>query len=691
MNARVSGPSARSGLLVGAVLVALVTVAIYALREVAPVASTGAVYLLAVTVVAVRWGAWPALATGLLAAAAWNFFHIPPTGRFSISEGENWVAVGVLAFTAIVISRLADDARSRTHEAEQGRAEADLLADLAREMLGTSDERQARERLANRLASAFGLEPREIEIDPPSLRSDAWVLPLETDGARLGVLLLPETLPDGDRETLRRLAPSLAVLLASATRRGALEVEAVEATALRRSDEVKTALLRAVSHDLRSPLTAIRTAADGLAGSNPAAAAELADVISGESARLARLVDDLLDLSRIESGSARPSLDWCSIEEVVSAAIASLGERGAAITVALEPGLPLVEADAAQLERAVANLLDNGLRHGKGSGVSVRARKVQYRLRLEISDLGEGIPRDQLEPDLRALRDGARRQWGQRIGPGDRQGFRRGQQRQVVGRVAGRRRRHVRDRVAGQGPPEGARRGRGGRSLNQRPRVLVVDDEPQILRALRVVLGNEGFEVIAAAGAEEALDQLAVQPPDAAIIDLVLPDGDGVEITSSIREWSEMPIIVLSAVGDEAEKVRALNAGADDYVTKPFGSQELIARLRAALRRAPGGGDEARIVAGELTIDLAARRVTRRRPGGPPDSDGVLAAQLLASHRGRLITHSMLLSEVWGPAYSEDTHVLRVHIANLRSKIEPEAGRPRYITTDPGVGYRFAA
>jgi two-component system KDP operon response regulator KdpE len=222
-------------------------------------------------------------------------------------------------------------------------------------------------------------------------------------------------------------------------------------------------------------------------------------------------------------------------------------------------------------------------------------------------------------------------------------------------------------------------------------RVLVVDDEPQILRALKVVLGGAGFDVVPAAGMEEALDAAAVRPPDAAIVDLVLPDGDGVEVTKRIREWSEMPILVLSAVGDESEKVRALNAGADDYVTKPFGSDELIARLGAALRRASGAQDEPRIVADGLEIDLAAHTVTRdgEEVHLTPTEFELLRA--LAVERGRLMTHATLLREVWGPAYEDDTQVLRVHIANLRKKLEPEPGRPRYIRTDPGIGYRFAA
>ncbi len=221
-------------------------------------------------------------------------------------------------------------------------------------------------------------------------------------------------------------------------------------------------------------------------------------------------------------------------------------------------------------------------------------------------------------------------------------------------------------------------------------RVLVCDDELQIVRALKVILRDAGYEVIATATAKEALDAAAVQNPQAAIIDLVLPDGDGVEVCAQLRSWSEMPILVLSAVGEEDQKVRALEAGADDYVTKPFGPRELVARLGAALRRAGGDGEEPTIEVDGLTIDFASRSL--RRDGvevhlTPKEYDLLRA---LARNRGRLLTHRALLQEVWGPGYAEDTQVLRAHIANLRGKIEPE-GSPRYIRTDPGVGYRFSA
>ncbi len=225
--------------------------------------------------------------------------------------------------------------------------------------------------------------------------------------------------------------------------------------------------------------------------------------------------------------------------------------------------------------------------------------------------------------------------------------------------------------------------------MSERPLVLIVDDESQILRALRVILRDADYRTLPASTGEEALDAAAVNHPDAAIVDLVLPDNDGVQVCASLREWTQIPIIVLSAVGDEDAKVRALAAGADDYVTKPFGPRELIARLGAVLRRSSAGPEEAMIEADGLQVDLAARVV--RRDGEeihltPTEFD---LLRTLARNRGRLVTYRELLIAVWGPAYADDTQVLRTHVANLRRKIEPQEG-PRYVKTDPRVGYRFA-
>ena len=227
--------------------------------------------------------------------------------------------------------------------------------------------------------------------------------------------------------------------------------------------------------------------------------------------------------------------------------------------------------------------------------------------------------------------------------------------------------------------------------MSDRVRVLVCDDEPQILRALRITLRDEGFEVIPATTAEEALDAAALRSPDAAILDLLLPDGDGIDVTRRLREWSALPIIVLSAVGEEEQKIRALQAGADDYVTKPFSPRELVARLHAVLRRARPLGDEPVLRAGDLELDLAAHAV--RRAGVEvhltPIEFRLLTA--LMTRPGRLLTHTALLTEVWGPGYADDVATLRTHVANLRRKIEPDDPAHRHIRTDAGIGYRFAA
>lgn len=226
--------------------------------------------------------------------------------------------------------------------------------------------------------------------------------------------------------------------------------------------------------------------------------------------------------------------------------------------------------------------------------------------------------------------------------------------------------------------------------MSERSRVLVCDDEPQILRALGVILREAGFDVLPAAGGEQALALAAARVPDAAIVDLLLPNIDGVEVCRRLRDWSAMPIIVLSAVGDEDAKVAALAAGADDYVTKPFGPRELVARLEAVLRRVGAEPQDTVIRAEGLEVDLAARVVRRdgREIHLTPTEFDLL--RVLVRNRGRLMTHRQLLTAVWGAGYSDDTQVLRVHVANLRRKIEPP-GDPRYVKTDPRVGYRFAA
>ena len=219
-------------------------------------------------------------------------------------------------------------------------------------------------------------------------------------------------------------------------------------------------------------------------------------------------------------------------------------------------------------------------------------------------------------------------------------------------------------------------------------RVLVVDDEPQILRALRTNLRGAGYEVETAATAAEALAAAALREPEAVILDLVLPDRSGTEVCRELRTWSAVPVIVLSAVGDEDEKVAALDAGADDYVTKPFGMGELLARLRAAMRRVPAAAEPVIEIA-ELHVDVPNRTVSvAGRPVQLTPHEFEML-RLLAQNRGKLLTHKAILREVWGPAYEVESHYLHVYVSQLRRKIEPDPSRPRYLLTEPGAGYRL--
>ncbi|MDR0341605.1 MAG: response regulator [Nocardiopsaceae bacterium] len=223
-------------------------------------------------------------------------------------------------------------------------------------------------------------------------------------------------------------------------------------------------------------------------------------------------------------------------------------------------------------------------------------------------------------------------------------------------------------------------------------KVLVVDDEPSILRALRINLTARDYDVSTASDGAGGLAAMARDRPDVMILDLGLPDMDGTEVIRGVRGWSSAPIIVLSVWGAESQKVAALDAGADDYVTKPFGMDELIARLRAAVRRASPAPDEPVVTTGDFTVDLAAKRVTRAGDGDirlTPTEWQLL--EVLVRNRGRLVTQRQLLQEVWGPAYRTESNYLRVFMAQLRRKLEPEPSRPRYLLTDPGMGYRFGA
>jgi len=394
-------PPLIAGIGAAAAGIALTTLLVFALKDVAPVLSLGVVYLLVVLGVATVWGVWLALATALVSALVFNFFHIPPTGRFTIANGENWVALAVFFVAAAGASSLAQVARSRALEADERRREADLSAELARLLLrGGGRLQETLPSVGERLARALGLTSAAIELRAVEAGERSVVFPLREGSRQIGTLVLPAGAPEATlRRVQARVAPSLEALLAAALERDALQSEVVETAALRRSDVIKTALLRSVSHDLRSPLTAILTSAEALRSPSltEAERGELAEAVGVEAQRLSRLIDDLLDLSRLEADAAEPNREWCSVEEVVRAAIDDLGHPAGAFKLAIDNDLPPVKADAAQLERAFANLLQNAQRHSGGHPVSVRARDVGGRILLRVVDRGPGIPQAQRE------------------------------------------------------------------------------------------------------------------------------------------------------------------------------------------------------------------------------------------------------------------------------------------------------
>jgi two-component system, OmpR family, sensor histidine kinase KdpD len=388
-----------AGLAVAVASVAAITVINYGLREVAPPVSTGVVYLLAVLLVSSYWGLALGLLTGFLSAAAFNFSHIPPTGEFRVADAENWVALGVFVVAAVVTSTLAHAARERAEEAERRRREADLTTEMARLLLGGSSTENSLGAVARRIAAAYGLESAAVEL--------AWIdsgpreraLPLVVGGDRIGTVLVPADADPASLEALRdRVIPALETLVAAVRRRAELESQVIETKALRHSDAVQKAVLRAVSHDLRSPLTAITAAVSGLGSDtlSDAARAELVSVAAEETGRLSRLVDNLLDLSRLQARSAPPRTGWCSLAEIVRAAADAAPKPAAGFEIELGEDLPMLSCDATQLERAVGNVLENSARFAGDSPVSVRARASGAWLTLRITDRGPGIAHDEL-------------------------------------------------------------------------------------------------------------------------------------------------------------------------------------------------------------------------------------------------------------------------------------------------------
>ncbi len=418
-------PSKRVGALIAIVAVALCTLIVFSLRHVAPVASLSVVYLPAVLAVSIVWGAGLGMATALLSAAAFNFFHLPPTGEFTIRDSRNWVALVTFFVVAAIASSVAEIARARTRDAQERRREADLSAEMARLLLRGNSLAESLPTAAARLARTLELGSASIEMESLDGDERNLAFPLREGSARIGTLLVGA---DASEASLRRLqervVPALEALLSAALERDRLLGGVVETAALRRADTIKTALLRAVSHDLRSPLTAISAAGEAVASPSISQEErqEMANVIQEETRRLSRLVDNLLDLSRLEAGAAEPNRGWVSLDEVLRASAAEAATAPGEFTLSIDADMPLVRVDPVQLERAFVNVLENARRYSGGHPVSVRARAVRSlagarradaggtdaedrepmrargdRLIVRVVDRGPGIPPAQLE------------------------------------------------------------------------------------------------------------------------------------------------------------------------------------------------------------------------------------------------------------------------------------------------------
>jgi two-component system sensor histidine kinase KdpD len=387
------------GLLASAVAVAIVTAVIELLKPYVPVLSLGVLYVFAVLPIAVMYGLGLALVVSIASMLAFNWFHLPPVHTFTLADSENWFALAVYLATAVVVSELAARARRRAAAAEQREREAKLLSELATDLLSGRDLEVEIGEIGARAAAVLGATSGEIELgEPHRPPARCSPFPLEIDGRMVATLYTPEG-SDPTTAVQHRFLPALAALLAVAVDHSKLERDALEAEALRRSDLVKTALLRAVSHDLRSPLTGIRTAIGALRNRtlqlSDTDRDELLETIELDADRLSRLVGDLLDLSRLEAGGATPESEVWSLDDLAREAVDSLGARDRVDVVG---EAPLVNADGVQVQRVIVNLIENALRFSPADArVVVRITATRKEAIVRVVDRGPGVPEGELE------------------------------------------------------------------------------------------------------------------------------------------------------------------------------------------------------------------------------------------------------------------------------------------------------
>ena len=707
-----SGPRLVTGWLLAALGPVALAMVLLPFRDDLSLSSDLLLFLTLTVGVALVGGLWPALVGAVVSSLVLNWVFTPPYGTLTIAQAENALALVIFVLVAGSVASVVDLAARRTSLAARAQSEAATLSTLAGSVLSGAD---SPDELISRLRETFGLTSVTLLEQQPDLLG--WTVvatagwpPCTEPGTGDTTVAVSDTLVLvlKGRPLLasdQRVLEAYAARIGSVLDRERLAALAATADRLAEGNEVRTALLAAVSHDLRSPLAGIKAAVSSLRQDDvdwsEADEAALLATIEESTDRLDGLVANLLDLSRLQTGSVVPRRELVDAADLVGRAVASLPDAASRVTVHVGDALPLATTDAALVERVVANLVENALRYAPGpvlidlGCVGRAARGARRRPRAWGRRPGEGA-------DVRAVPAARRRARGDRgrPRPGGRPWSHRG------GGWPADRRGHPWWRaddgaVAAVGADR--RTGAGGRSARDRAvrehaagggamtRVLVVDDEEPIARALAINLRARRYDVDVAPDGRTALELAAARHPDLVLLDLGLPDIDGTEVIAGLRGWTDVPIIVLSARQDSSDKVLALDAGADDYVTKPFGMDELLARLRAALRRGAAGEPEPDpvVVTNEFTVDLAAKRVVRDGAEVRLTPTEWHILEILVRNRGRLVSQKQLLREVWGPAYEKETHYLRVYMAQLRSKLEATAGQPQHLMTEPGMGYRF--
>jgi DNA-binding response OmpR family regulator/signal transduction histidine kinase len=678
--------------------------------------------------------------SAVLSVVAFDFFFVPPRYTFAVTDVQYLLTFTGLLLVGLVVSTLAAQAREQANTARHRQSQTAALNDLSRDLAATAGLDPILDVICRfisttfshyagiflpegeRLALSSSTAPAQFDEDEVAVAdwafrnrqpagrgtetlpaANAAYFPMATANGIIGVI---GTIPSSPGQSLppdqRRLLEASISLAALAIERAQLSEQASRVRLLQESERLQTALLNSISHDLRTPLASITGALSSLeqdaAVLDEAARRELVATALGQAERLNRLVGNLLDMTRLEAGTLRIVREPNDVGDLIGVALQELPGPLQTHPLAIDVPADLPPADGSGLDGAGAGQRARQCHEVLAGRQSDRDRRPAAGSRIERGRR-PGCPRRsdrhrsprpwhrnptrRPESGVRQVLSGAAPGQPRRHRPGTlhQPRFRRSARRPDLGGSAARRR-HDRDDLAAD----------SGRPMTRDSvRVLVVDDEVPIRRFLRTSLSAHGHTVFEAGTAEEALRSVSSNRPDLVILDLGLPDADGTEVVRSLRGWTRLPIIILSVRDHEKEKITALDAGADDYLTKPFGVDELMARMRVALRHSAAPGDEPVFTSGALKVDLARRSVTledREVQLTPTEYD---LLRVLVTHAGKVVTHRQLLRAVWGDVYDEESHLLRVHISNLRSKLEPEPARPMYILTEPGVGYRLRA